>query len=75
MYFLKNINTNILFVFISLVQLMAAFIVSQVQSSKIKHNARTTKFIQLGFALFVFIISLGQTALIMKKIKSQKKSR
>jgi hypothetical protein len=75
MYFFKNINTNILFVLVSLVQMITALTVSQVQSRKIKSNARTTKFIQLGFALFVFIISLGQTTVILKKIKSKKKSK
>jgi hypothetical protein len=30
-------------------------------------GARITKFIQIGFALFVFVISLGQTTLILKK--------
>lgn len=75
MNFFKNINTNILFVLISFVQMITAVTVSQVQSRKIKSNARTTKFIQLGFALFVFFISLGQTTLILKKLKSQKKTR
>lgn len=72
MNYLRNINTNIFFVLISFIQMITAVTVSQVQSFKIKRNAKQTKYIQLGFALLIFLISLVQTSVILKKIKSAK---
>ncbi|MBM6617850.1 hypothetical protein [Bacillus suaedaesalsae] len=73
MYTIKNMSTNMLFLLVSFIQLIMAVTVSQSQSLKIKKNARETKYIQLGFAFIVFISSLGQTLLILKKIKSARK--
>jgi hypothetical protein len=69
----KLINSKT-FITVNLVQLTVAVIVSQFQSLKIKKNAKETKFIQLGFALLVFLISLGQTTFLVKVIKSASKS-
>jgi hypothetical protein len=65
-----NISINKLYLIGSVVQAIFAFAVSQYQSSIIKKEAKTTKFIQLSVAILFFIISLGQTKFIIKKIKS-----
>lgn len=70
---MQNINSKVLTIIVSLIQMTLAVVFSQYQTKSIKDNATQIKFTQLGFALFVFIISLGQTAFIVNKTKSNKK--
>ncbi|MDQ0268894.1 hypothetical protein J2S17_000763 [Cytobacillus purgationiresistens] len=63
-------HTNKLIIIVSIIQIVIAITVSQVQSRKIKRNAKETKYVQLGFAFFVFITGLVQTRFLTKKIKS-----
>jgi len=65
-----NISIKKLYLIGSVVQAILAIVVSQYQSYIIKKEAKATKYIQLSVAIIIFIISLGQTTLIIKKIKS-----
>ncbi|MBT2655411.1 hypothetical protein J7E81_09215 [Bacillus sp. ISL-18] len=69
-----NISIKKLYLIGSVVQAILAIVVSQYQSYIIKKEAKTTKNIQLSVAIIIFIISLGQTMLIIKKIKSNTRS-
>ena len=63
-------NTHKLFLICCVIQSIIASGVSQLQSMKIKKSAKETKLIQLGVALVIGLIGIGQTKLIIKKIKS-----
>lgn len=58
--------------FVSSLQVIIAILVSQYQTVTINRYAKQTKYIRLAFALFVFVISLGQTYVILEKLNKTK---
>lgn len=72
---MNNLNTKQMYLIGSCVQTIIAYAISQKQSREIKKNAKATKYIQLGFAAFVFIIGIIQTKTIINKIISSNNSK
>ena len=70
---MNNLNTKQMYLLGSCVQTIIAYAISKKQSREIKKNAKATKYIQLCFAAFVFMMGIIQTMTIINKMISVNK--